>query len=290
MANNVSIILMVRDAGPILTQFLARIASQRTSFSYELIVLYFGTGSESYAKLEEAGAQIVRIEPSEFDFGRSRDLVCGRAQGQYLVSVSVDALPVRDDWLDRLITPLLSGEADVIQGGINCPKRGNKTYGEYFYWEQGGLFTYTREGDNFFREHGGTWLSCVNIAFRREVWVQTGFEGASFCEDKLFQKRVYMHGFRMVYLKEAAVEHAHNYPTIRSLFNRVANEGLGWREVGERYGISLMIQDLLRFDLHYLAAKALLRGELKYPSEVLFFLIRPIALFWGNHQLKQVNR
>lgn len=290
MAKSVSITLMVRDAGPILNQFLTRIAAQRTSFSYELIALYFGTGLESYTKLEEAGARIVRIEQSEFDFGRSRDLVCSQAQGQYLVSISVDALPIGDKWLERLVGPLISGGADVVQGEIECPKRDNTTYGEYFYWEQNGLFTYTREGERFFRRHGGTWLSCVNIAFRRDVWQQTGFKGASFCEDKLFQKRVHLGGFRMVFRKDASVEHAHNYPTVQTLFHRIANEGLGWRQVGEGYSIRLMLRDLLRLDLHYLAARALFRGELKHLSEALFFLIRPVALFWGNNLMKQVHK
>lgn len=284
----VSVTLMVRDAGPILDEFLARVLKQEIDLHIDFVALYFGHRSESLNKLREADIRVFQINPSEFDYGISRDLVCAQALGEYVVTASVDALPNSNQWLKELIAPLRSDKADVVQGDIDCPEAENSNYLDFFYWENRGIFTYTKEGKHFFEKYGGQWLSCINLAFKKDVWRQTGFSGVAFCEDKIFQKRIYEAGFKIVFAKKAVVIHAHAYTTIESLFRRVANEGLGWRQVGEHYTFRAMLEDLLRFDLHWLAMNALINGKLKYASEILFFILRPIALFWGNNCRKVV--
>lgn len=284
----ISIAIMVRDAGPILDTFLARLALQEVEVPYEIVALYFGRHEDSFEKLRRVCTRVLRIAPDEFNFGNSRDLVCGLANGEFIVTASVDALPIDNYWLRRMTSPLIAGDADIVQGEIQCPQLGDQSYPSFFYWEQGGLFTYTRESLRFFQNHGGVWLACVNLAFRRTVWQQTGFTGVSFCEDKIFQKRVHKAGFRILFDEQAAVLHAHNYRTVRSLFERAANEGLGWRQVGEQYTFWQMLGDLSRHDLHLLTIKALLQKKLKYPSEIFFFFVRPVALYWGNNWLRKV--
>lgn len=82
--------------------------------------------------------------------------------------------------------------------------------------------------------------------------------------------------------------HAHSYPTVKKLFERCANEGLGWKDIGEHYGIALFLKDILRFDMHFLAVSKFMQNKLKYNSEIFFFIIRPIALYWGNNHLKKI--
>lgn len=122
------------------------------------------------------------------------------------------------------------------------------------------------------------------------MWEKTGFRGASYCEDKIFQKRAHKAGYITIFSESASVVHAHSYKNVKNLFQRIANEGLGWKELGENYGVSLLLKDLLRFDMHWTALKACASGKLKFSSEKWFFFIRPLAIFWGNKFLKEVYR
>jgi rhamnosyltransferase len=288
MKDLISVTIMVRDSGPILDEFLNRLSKQKTMLPYELIVLYFGKNNDTLKRLEPFSSKIINISPDKFHYGISRDLICKKASGKYIVTVSVDALPINNSWLQELITPIMAGKADVVQGIQKCPKYDDPNYPNYFYWEKNYVFFYTSEENKFIKKYGNIGLSCVNMAFRKKVWEKGGFRGVSYCEDKIFQKRAYNAGFNLIFNKKAIILHAHSYPTIKSLFIRISNEGLGWKQIGEKYSALLLLKDLFRFDLHIQSFKALLGNKLKYWSEILFFLIRPIALYWGNHFAKSV--
>ncbi|MCX6725926.1 MAG: glycosyltransferase [Candidatus Shapirobacteria bacterium] len=288
MKDLISVTIMVRDSNFILDEFLKRLSKQKTKLLYELIVLYYGKGKDTLRRLKPFSSKIIKISPGKFDLGVSRDFVCKNTSGEYVVTVSVDALPTTNSWLQELVEPMMSNKADIVQGEHRCPKHGDQNYPNFFYWERNYLFFYTSEGKRFFKQYGNIGLSCVNMAFRKKVWENGGFSGVSYCEDKIFQKRAYNSGYVSIFNKKAATLHAHSYTTIKSLFKRVSNEGLGWKQVGERYSIFLLLKDLLRFDLHTLVLKALIKNKLKYSSEVLFFVIRPVALYWGNHFVKSV--
>lgn len=279
---------MVRDSGPILDEFLKRLYKQKTKLAYELVILYYGKGKDTLERLKPFSSKIIKISPDKFDLGVSRDFVCKNTLGKYIVTTSVDALPTNNSWLQELVEPMMFNKADIVQGEQKCPKYGDPNYPNFFYWEKDYLFFYTSEGKRFFKQYGNIGLSCVNMAFRKKVWENEGFNSASYCEDKIFQKRAYDSGYVSIFNKKATMLHAHSYTTIRSLFNRVSNEGLGWKQVGEKYSAFLLLKDLLRFDLHMLALKALIENKIKYSSEVLFFIIRPVALYWGNHFAKSV--
>ncbi len=282
----ISITLLVRDSGPILDELLKRLATQDIEWSYELVVLYFGKSEETLRRLKQHTSKITQIHPNEFYYDSSRDLVCSLASGEYIVTISVDALPINSDWLKELILPMVSGKADVVQGELKCPKHDDPNYPNFFYWENNYWQYYSSEGKDFIKKYGNLGLSCVNLAFRKKVWEKTRFKGAHYCEDKIFQKRVFKAGYISIYNKNAAMLHAHSYTSIKKLFQRTANEGLGWKNVGENYGMRLLLKDVFRIDMHLLAVNAFLKKKLKYNSEIWFFFIRPIALYWGNKFLK----
>ncbi|MEK7558673.1 MAG: glycosyltransferase [Patescibacteria group bacterium] len=284
----ISVTIMIRDTGPILDELLKRLAAQDIKWSYELVVLYFGKGRKTLKRLIPHVSRIIQIRPEEFDCGRSRDLVCSLALGKYIVTLSVDALPVDESWLQELISPLVFNKADVVQGELRCPNSDDPNYPNFFYWENNYILYYSSEEKRFLKKYGDFGFSCVNLAFRKKVWENSRFTGASYCEDKLFQKRVFKAGYVSVYNPKAVMLHAHSYTKVKKLFQRIANEGLGWKEVGENYGIGLLLKDFFRIDMHLLAINAFFKKRLKYNSEILFFFIRPIALYWGNKFRKTI--
>lgn len=290
----VSITFMLRYWGPTLDEFFKRIRSQKIQYPYEIVAAYYGDDEVLCKKIKSLSTQVVRIKPGDYNCGSTRDLACKKALGKYIVTVSVDSIPLNNEWLNNMVKPLIQKDADVVQGMVQCPEKGDPSYPNYFYWEKDFGFYFTSEGKDFFKKYGnisdyGTYgLAAPNLAFTKKVWEATGFSGVRYNGDNIFQKRISEHHFRAIFREDAVVLHAHSYKTIRSLFNRCSNEGLAWADIGEKYGVQYLMKDIFRFDLHLQAIKAIIKGNMKYWSEVFFIFVRPLGLFWGSNFAKKL--
>lgn len=291
----VSITFMFKDSGPILNSFLSRIQSQEFNYPYEIVALYFGRGrNDSLKKVKAVTSKIKIVKYEELDYGSARDYLCSISKGKYIITLSVDALPFNKFWLKNMVEPLINNKADVIQGKLQCPKKNHPNYPDFFFWEKYYGFYFTSEGQKFikkygsFGKHGFFGLAAPNLSFKKTVWKKAKFSGVRYNEDNIFQKRASENKFIMKYNQNAIVLHAHSYKSIKTLFFRCSNEGLGWKDLEETYSITSMFKDILKFDLHLNTIKAFLNGDLKYNSELLFHLIRPISVYWGNHFAKSL--
>jgi len=125
-------------------------------------------------------------------------------------------------------------------------------------------------------------FSTVNAALRTEVWRQLPFGYAEIMEDKKWQRRASEAGLRIDSAHQAAVLHTHDY-ALRTLWRRCHSEGFGWRQLGECYGTKDMGHDLLIGRVWLELVKGLLRGRAWRPAAMFFPVLRPVALWWGNH-------
>ncbi len=290
----VSIAFMLKYWGPTLDEFFKRLKSQKIDYPFEIVVAYYGKDDELYKKLLTLATKVTRIKPEEYNCGSTRDLACRESSGKYIVTLSVDSLPLNDSWLKNMVEPLINNEADVVQGKVQCPEKGDPNYRDFFYWERDFGFYFTSEGEKFYKKHGdfGTYgyfgLAAPNLSFKKSVWEKTGFSGVRYNGDTVFQKRISENHFKAIYKEDAVVLHAHSYKTIKSLFNRCSNEGIGWKDINETYGFLTMLKDICRVDMHIKAFRAFINKDMKFKSEFFFIFIRPIALYWGNHYAKSL--
>src|SRR5690606_30764757 len=125
------------------------------------------------------GARIHRIPPEDFSFGESRDLLFSHCRGEIIATISQDACPVDDHWLDHLTESIRNGEADVVQGWEQMDEKS-------FYWDRIGSFYVTSEWNAFLEQYGAPGLSTVNLAVACSAWERTRFGPISMCSDKLF--------------------------------------------------------------------------------------------------------
>lgn len=290
----VSIVFIIKYWGPMVDKFFEMIKSQKFKYPYELAAVYCGNDDHLYKKIKSLTSRVKKIAPEDYNCGITRDLSCSISTGKYIITLSVDSVPLNNYWLKNMIEPLMNNVADIVQGKIQCPQKGDPNYPDFFHWENDYGFYFTGEGKKFFKKYGnfgkyGSFgLAAPNLAFKREVWKRTGFGDIKYNEDNLFQRRIFENKFKVIYKENAVVLHAHSYKTIRPLFNRCSNEGLAWADLGEKYGFFTMIKDIFRLDLQLKVLLALIRGELKFVPEILFFVIRPVGLFWGSHYEKLV--
>lgn len=288
---SVSVVVPTLCGGRLLEAVVASVVGAPGVYVAELLLVDSGSAEEELLRLRRAGARLRSIDRDSFDHGLTRDFGARETSGDLLVFLNQDALPVDELWLERLVAPFSAPDPPAaVQGGIReFPAERLAELGRRrFYWDScGPRFYFTRESEAWIARHGGIGFSTVNCAIARWAWEQQPFGPAAILEDKLWQKRAAERGWRIVEAPEAVVWHTHDYD-LRSLTRRCVSEGYGWRLVGERYRLGTALGDLARSEVWRDWWRGFRGGALSRPAELLFPLLRPLALWWGNRWARGV--
>ena len=283
---DISVVIPTYNGGERLHNCLAAISHQQTARSVELICVDSGSSAKDVATMEQFGAQVIPIEKSEFDHGLTRDLGARSANGDVLVFLNQDAIPATEDWLSSLTEPLLAGpEYAAVQGAIQeLPETADR-----FYWDScGERFYFTRESERWIARFFGIGFSTVNAAIRRDAWEEIPFGQAPIMEDKLWQRRAVERGASILYQEDAIVFHSHDYD-LGALVRRCQSEGFGWSFLGENYSLLDMTKDMMQPGIYADLGRGLRQRRVRSAAELFFPLLRPLALYWGNHWSRGVK-
>jgi rhamnosyltransferase len=282
LAPDVSIVILTKNAGRDFRTTLTKIYDQQTDHRFELLIVDSGSTDESLEIVNEFPVRKFTIEPHEFNFGLTRNYGFSLSRGEYIITISQDATPCNNKWLENLIRPFsLNPNVVAVQGALRLPRDR-----PVFYWEKRGAFYFTSEAKRWGGyEHS---LSFVNCAIRRAFWESHPIKYTPFSEDKLFARQVQAAGREIVEAKDAICLHGHEY-TFRTLVRRLLGEGVGWRYAGVEYGLRDCLLDIIK-NKRMLGASlsALWRQEIRSLHELFFLFFRPICIFWGNRKANQV--
>jgi rhamnosyltransferase len=226
---DVSIIILTKNAGENFKQLLERIFSQRFDGQFEVLIVDSGSTD---ATLKTAGgfpAKITEIRPEAFHHGKTRNLGAELSSGTILVYITQDALPINNDWLDKLAGNFKNPNVAMVIGR-QIPWQTTKPPEKFFYVhnfpEQKIIVQPKSSGyylDNVF-------VSNVNSAIRKDVWQQFKFsETIIMAEDKEFANRILSAGWTIVYEPEAAVYHGHDFG-LWSVFKRYLDYGVSYSQ------------------------------------------------------------
>lgn len=277
MNPRVSIIYLTKNGGELLKKSLSSVCSQSVDFSYEVIAIDSGSTDGTLELLCEHSVRLVQIPPCDFNFGLTRDYGFSLAQGEILVAISQDAIPVDGEWLSNLVKPFSDTSISVVQGIDVLP-----IDTQLFYWDKIGLFYYTRECLRWGQRYGGVGVSFTCCAIRRSVWEQNQIGRVPMSEDKLFQKCIVAKGHKIVFAENARNYHSHTY-TLTSLAKRCENEGLGWRVVGNNYSLCDMINDICNVKILKALHYGIKSRQISTIAEAFFPIIRPLFVYIGNN-------
>lgn len=275
-SDKITIALLTRDAGPLFERVLSAISAQSVSQAVEVLAVDSGSTDGTLDRLRDAGVRVIGIQPSQFDFGLSRDLAYQHARGDIVINLSQDAVPAHDRWLENLIAPLVQpGIAVSCGASLPDPERGHRQ----FAWERNGWFYFTREMQKFRRAHGRG-VSFANSAVRRSVWERLRFDAQPLGEDFQFQRKVQREGLSIAFPAGAETLHHHDYD-LRGLWGRCRNEGLALKQMGCPYGAADLARDLLSPAKYVQWMREVKYGRLHSAAEVLFPVVRPMAVYSG---------
>ena len=277
MTPYVSIVYLTKNGGQLLKQSLESVFLQKVDFPYEVIAVDSGSTDGSLSTLKQFfPVRVYHVAPESFNFGLTRDYGFSLANGDIVVAISQDAVPVGEDWLNNLVSPFSDDSVAVVQGMDVLP-----TDVEVFYWDQIGLFYHTRDCKKWMEAYDNIGISFTCCAIRRVVWEEIPLGRVEMSEDKLFQKRARERGHKIYFQREAKDYHSHMY-SVGSLSKRCENEGMGWHCVGITYTFFDMIRDIFKPFVITNLVKGLCTRRIKHLSEAVFPFIRPVFIYKGN--------
>ena len=209
----ISVLIPVCNGAATLPVLLKELCCQ-TCFPYEILVVDSASEDDSVAIAREFGAKVRCIAREDFDHAGTRTIMAKEAQGDILVFLTQDAIPVGNTALAALFAPLLA-EDDVAAAYGRQIAAATASFSArhlrgFNYPAQSQIRTFA---DRQYLGFATIFLSNSFAAFRRDALQEVGFFGEDmiFGEDSCVAARLLQQGYRIAYQSEAMVVHSHEY-------------------------------------------------------------------------------
>jgi rhamnosyltransferase len=223
---SVSVIIPVYNGAQWLDRVLAMLARQTLPLA-DIMLIDSGSTDTTLEIAARHKVSVHTIAQKDFDHGATRTLAAGLVSGDILVYMTQDAIPEKDDSLEKLVDPLKQ-ERIAASYGRQLPAEGATVFSEHLR-----LFNYPQRSETRCwqeRERYGfktIFISNSFAAYRRDVLAAHGFFPAHqlFGEDTLIVAKLIENGYCVAYVGDSCVFHSHNYSIIQD-FKRYFDIGV----------------------------------------------------------------
>jgi len=283
--NKVSFIIRTYNEQRHLPDLLDAIAKQETcDFSQEVIVVDSGSTDQTLEIVKKNLCRIVHIKKEDFSFGRSLNVGCRAATGDFLVFVSAHCIPLERDWLLNLLSPLLSNNIAYVYGRQRGSSESRYSECQIFIKHFSDVSSVPQEG--FFCNN-------ANSALLRSVWNKYPFdEELTGLEDMHMAKRLIVDGMKIGYVAEATVLHLHD-ESWQQVNRRFEREAIALQCIMPEIHISFF--DFLRYVISaiLLDAGSALQERVflkKIKKIVMYRIFQFLGSFQGNHDHRKISK
>ncbi len=214
-----SIVVLTKNAGGGWEKLLQRLLSQKLNGEYEVIVIDSGSTDGTLDKTRSYPVRLVQIPPEEFHHGRTRNLGAELARGETLAYITQDALPSRDDWLQKLVDNFADPSVAMVCGR-QIPWEHTKPPERFFHMYNFPDFKVRITAHDADYYHDNLFISDVNSALKKDIWQKFRFsEKVIVAEDKELAARLLRAGWTLIYEPAAPVYHSHDL-SLKDVFKR----------------------------------------------------------------------
>jgi len=247
---------------------------EQTLKDVEIILVDSGSTDATVSIASRYPVKVVSIKPEDFTFGRSLNIGCEAARGEFLVFASAHVYPVYPDWLERMIGPFQDPQVALTYG----QQRGNTTtkFSEHQH------FAKMYPGESNHRQDSPL-CNNANAAVRRSLWEDHPYnEELPGLEDLDWATWAVSQGYLLSYVAEATIIHVHD-ETPKQVFNRYRREAiaLNWIQPEQHFSlldfVRLFVSNVFSDIWHALDERVLTRVW----REIFWFRWMQ---FWGTYQ------
>lgn len=196
----ISIIIRTFNEERWIRECLRRI-QQQTLQDVEIVLVDNNSADQTVARAKQVYPDLKLVTIDKYLPGLAINAGIRAASGEYIAILSAHCLPVKDDWLEVLLT---NCEDAAVAGvyGRQIPTSYSSAQDKRDLLVTFGLDKRIQKKDIFFHN--------ANSLIRRELWERFPFdEQVTNIEDRVWAKQVIDAGFVLVYEPEAAVYHYH---------------------------------------------------------------------------------
>jgi rhamnosyltransferase len=240
----------------------------------EIILVDSGSTDRTLEIAARFPVKILTIDPGEFTFGRSLNMGCREASGEFIVISSAHVYPLYHDWLEQLILPFDDPQVALVYG----KQRGDSS--TKFSEHQVFASWFPEESINP-QDH--PFCNNANAAIRRSIWQVRGYDqDLSGLEDVEWASWARSQGYALVYSAHAEVVHVHEetYPMI---YNRYRREAMALRRIRPEEHFDFV--DFLKlFPSNVISDWAQALHEKVFINEFINILRFRFVQFWGTYR------
>lgn len=218
----VSFILPTRNVEKNIGSLLKSIFSQEYDGDIEVLIMD-SSDDRTPQIAEEFPVKIIRVEPEDYNYGKTRNEGAAMTDADFLIFLSTD-VEIRDAcWLLKLTRHFSDSKVAGVYGR-QIPKENARPMEQFFILQTYPSHSYAMDlKDNQFKR-GMVFFSNTNSAIRRSVWEQIKIPEMLKSEDQEWAKRALLGGYKIVYDSEAVVYHSHRY-SLKKVFQEYFDSG-----------------------------------------------------------------
>lgn len=276
-----SIVIRTYNEERYLDRLLSRIAEQKSDIvDIETVIVDSGSTDSTLEIAKRYNCHITHISKKDFTFGRSLNVGCEFASGDFLVFVSGHCIPAADDWVHELVKPLVLGLAEYTYGrqlGIETSKFSElqlfkKFFPSYSMIPQVGFF-----------------CNNANAAITRKAWQRYRFnEDLTGLEDMYLAKQLVSDGGKVAYVATAPVYHIHDESWLQ-VRTRYEREAIALQKIMPE--IHFHLTDFLRcFFSGLLNDFSVAMSEKQLTKKAFEIFMFRLMMYWGTYRGNHEHR
>lgn len=156
--------------------------------------------------------RLLEIDRQDFNHGTTRDMALNESSGDFVCFLTQDAVPVSDDYLKRLVAPMVEDSNIALVSGKQLPKANARRF-EQLVRDFNYPDTPSVRSKGDLKKFGikTFFASDTCSAYRRSAYLECGgFDHVNTNEDMLMAAKFIASGMKVAYEPRAEVYHSHN--------------------------------------------------------------------------------